>query len=259
MNDLGARRGAIRHLLSDRDPADAMAAYYAFYHPDDVTTIVTLPEHVSGPSVKADAFVTLTRSGIHLFRPLVTMRLPVDSGGLRLDDSVELLQGAFAPGQPVIMRVPVQYRPLIAAVFDIQSEERMRVLSVDAARFTPILNVMVAGMPDRHGLYRYIHYSYENEKVGVAATASLNWQSPYFAEIAVTTQPEFRRQGFGRSVVAALSRHVLENGRTPLYVVSEENQASAHLAESLGFEDSGARELLLQATLNQDETNPQQA
>ena len=38
---------------------------------------------------------------------------------------------------------------------------------------------------------------------------------------------------------------------SPLYVVSEENAASIQLAESVGFRDSGARELFLQATLRE--------
>ena len=39
--------------------------------------------------------------------------------------------------------------------------------------------------------------------------------------------------------------------RDRLYVVSEENAASIQLAESVGFRDSGARELFLQATLRE--------
>ncbi len=83
------------------------------------------------------------------------------------------------------------------------------------------------------------------------ASASLNWQSPYFAEIAVSTRPQYRRQGWGRSVVAALSGHLMEAGRVPLYVVSEENTASANLAESVGFTDTGVREQFLQASLKE--------
>jgi L-amino acid N-acyltransferase YncA len=41
----------------------------------------------------------------------------------------------------------------------------------------------------------------------------------------------------------------LENGRTPLYVVAEHNDASIHLAESLGFANTGAKEIILEARL----------
>jgi hypothetical protein len=41
----------------------------------------------------------------------------------------------------------------------------------------------------------------------------------------------------------------LENGRTPLYVVAQNNEASIQLAESVGFNDSSVREIMIQATL----------
>jgi predicted GNAT family acetyltransferase len=56
-----------------------------------------------------------------------------------------------------------------------------------------------------------------------------------------------RRQGFGRSVLAAMVQHVLDSGRTPLYHVDERNEASIQLAESVGFLDRGLRVVLLQA------------
>jgi predicted GNAT family acetyltransferase len=50
-------------------------------------------------------------------------------------------------------------------------------------------------------------------------------------------------------VVAAAAQYILENGRTPLYVVAEHNEASIQLAESLGFANTGAREVILEAIL----------
>ena len=65
---------------------------------------------------------------------------------------------------------------------------------------------------------------------------------PRFGEIAVNTRPVFRRQGWGRSVVAVLSGHLIDSFSQALYVVPVENDASAGRAESVGFTDTGAQE-----------------
>lgn len=250
MNDLKAARRAIRRLLRDRDAIDAMAAYYAFHHPDDKTALVLSPEGVEdNPVAHADGYVALSRTGIDLFRPLVTMRLPTDSDVMAMPAAAELLGRALAPGQPAILNAPERYRPLIEALFDIQAEERLRLYALTPSRYEPIVNVLVSRSTGPGDLPRFTIRSAQSGQEEVVAAASLNWQSPYFAEIAVNTRPQFRRQGWGRSVVSALSGHLIESGRTPLYVVSEENTASAQLAEHVGFTDTGARDLLLQATL----------
>jgi hypothetical protein len=250
VNDLKAARRAVRHMLRERDAGDAMAAYYAFYHPDDKTTLVLSPEGVEAdPAARADGYVALSRTGIDLFRPLVTMRLPTDRDVMAMQSVAELLGRALAPGQPAILNAPARYRPLIEAFFDIQSEEQLRLYALAHSRYEPIVNVLVSRSTGPGDLPRFAIRSAQSGQEEVVAVASLNWQSPYFAEIAVSTRPQFRRQGWGRSVVSALSGHLIEGGRTPLYVVSEDNIASAQLAESVGFTDTGARDLLLQAAL----------
>jgi predicted GNAT family acetyltransferase len=84
----------------------------------------------------------------------------------------------------------------------------------------------------------------------IIASAGLNWQSAHFADIYVHTKSSYRRLGYGRSVVAALIQHVLESGRTPLFVANSENDPSIQLAESVGFIDSGIREILIEGTRN---------
>lgn len=246
MTGIQDKRRAIRHLLREREPADAMAAYYALYHPDERTTLVTPPLRAEQ---RADGYVAFSRTGIDLFRPLVTMRLPTDRDPAATDAAAALLRQALAPGQPVIISAPDRYLPLLRALCDIQSEERLRLYALDGRRFEPIINVLVTRSEGPGGLARFTIRSSQTGTEEVAATASLNWQSPHFAEIAVSTRPQFRRQGWGRSVVAALCQHVLDSGRAPLYVVSEENAASIQLAESVGFSDTGAREAFLQASL----------
>jgi len=240
------KRRAIRLLLREQEAADAMAAYYAFYHPDEKTTLV-VPPATNGHS--ADGYVALSRTGIDLFRPLVTMRLPTDRDPSAMEAAAGLLRLALGPGQPAIVSAPVRYLPLLQALFDVQSEEHLRLYRLDARRFEPMINVLVTRSTGPGNLPRFTIRSSQNGAEEVVASASLNWQSPYFGEVAVSTRSQFRRQGWGRSVVAALSQHLLDSGRTPLYVVADDNDASIQLAQSVGYTDTGVREVLLQATL----------
>lgn len=245
MTTLADRRRAIRLLLRERDPVDAMAAYYAFHHPDEKTRIITEPADAE----RADGYVALSRTGIDLFRPLATMRLPVDRTVQEYQASVDLLRRAFGPGAPAILSVPQRYMPLIRALFDVQSEDALRLYTLDRDRFEPIINVLVTRSSGANGLPRFEIRSQQDGEQAVVAAASLNWQSPSFAEIAVQVRPQNRRQGWGRSVVSALAQYLLESGRTPLYVVAEGNEASIQLAEALGFSDTGTREYLVQAAM----------
>lgn len=252
MNDLQAKRRAIRHLLNEREAQDAMAAYYAFHHANEKTSLILSPPGVdTNPATPADGYIALSRTGIDLFRPLVTMRLPIDCDPWAGQSVVDLIGWTFTPGQPVILSIPARYRPLIDALFDVQTEELLRLYVLDPARYEPIVNVLVTRSAGPGGLPRYSIRSSQSGEEEVVASASLNWQSPRFGEIAVNTHPRYRRQGRGRSVVSALSGYLIDSGRIPLYVVSEENDASIALAESVGFADSGAREYLLQATLKE--------
>lgn len=252
VSDLAAKRRAIRRLLQEHQARDAMAAYYAFHHPDDKTHLVLAPENVDqNPVAHADGYVAMSRTGIDLFRPLVTMRLPTDRDPRATQDAADLITRALAPGQPVILSIPFHYLPLIDALFDIQSQEHLRLYALDPDQFEPIINVLVTRSTGPGGLPRFSIRSAQSGEEEVVASASLNWQSPQFAEIAVNTRPQHRRQGWGRSTVAALSGYLIDSGRTPLYVVAEGNEPSVNLAESVGFVDTGIREYLLQATVKE--------
>lgn len=245
MTGLEEKRRAIRPLLGLREPADAMAAYYALYHTDQQTTLVLPPTSGGQPP---EGYVALSLTGIDLFRPLVTMRLPLDRDSGAMQASADLLRLAVGPGQPVMLSIPDHYLPLIQALFHIDSEERLRLYALEGRQFQPIVNVLVMRGAGWGGLPRFTIRSMANPGE-TAASATLNWQSPNFAEIAVSTLPSYRRRGWGRSVVAAMCQQVLESGRTPLYQVAEDNIASIQLAESIGFQDTGVREVFLQAAL----------
>jgi len=238
---LPEKRQAIRRLLNDYNPADAMAAYYAFHHPDHKTQLVTYPAGTD----RAIGYVALSRTGIDLFRPLVTLRLPVND----MMASVALFYQALQPGTAVILSAPIQYRPLLEALIDIHAEERLHLFALDQRRFEPIINVLVARSVSSNGLPRFVIRSAASGSSEVVAAAGLNWQSPAFAEISVSTSLRHQRQGWGRSVVAAMVQYLLDSGRQPLYMAAEQNQPSIRLAESVGFVDSGIREVMLQGVV----------
>ncbi len=241
MDNLADSRRAIRHLLDERSPADAIASYYAFYHPDHKTQLLTYP----ADSTRASGYIALSRTGMDLFRPLVTLRLPLTD----MEASVALIYQAIVPGTAVILIVPPTYLPLLQAVCEIQTEAYLRIFVLDPSRFEPIINVLVTKTTAPNSLPRFIIQRTDSPDREIVASASLNWQSPHFAEIAVTTSPTHQRHGWGRSVVSAMAQHLLENGRTPLYVVSEHNTPSIQLARSVGFRDSGSYQVMLQAII----------
>lgn len=235
--ELTDRRRAIRHLLDEQAAPDAGAAYYAFYHADFKTQLSTYRPQTA----RAIGYVCLSRTGLDLFRPLVTLRLPWGD----LAACTELLYHALPVGGEVILRVPALYMPLIRAMFEITAEEEQALLRLNRALFRPILNVLVTTDTGPNSLPRYLI----RRDGDIGAVASVNWQTQAFAEIGVYTAAQSRRAGWGRSVAAALCHHLLEARRLPLYVTALTNTASWELAESLGFMDTGYREFLLEAAL----------
>jgi hypothetical protein len=236
MNLTDSRR-AMRHLLDEHDPADARAAYYALQYDDARTHISTYRPNAP----RAIGYVCQSRTGYDLFRPIVSMRLPIHN----LDESAAILHHGLIPGLPVILNVPEAYMPLTLGVFDIFAEEEYKVLVLDRGRYRPILNVLVTHETASNGLPSYT-IRYQNQR---AAVASINWQTQHFAEIALTFEANMRRSGWAESILAALSGHVVDQGRIPLFTVTEQDTVSAEAALSIGFVDTGIRDYLVEATL----------
>lgn len=249
--NLTERRRAIRHLLSDYDPADAQAVYYAIYHPDRKTQLITFPEFAE----KAEGYICLSKTGIDLFRPLVTMRFPLDADkhNLNLKSANELLRKAIPEGMGVIINTKITYRPLLNALLDVQNEQVLKLMVLDKDRFEPIINLFVTEADSPNDLARFVIRQNADglayQQGDPVAVAGVNWQTSQFAEIYAHTKINHRREGLGRSVVAALVQHLLEIGRTPLYVVNAENEPSIQLAKSLGFYDSGETKILIEGQL----------
>ncbi len=61
----------------------------------------------------------------------------------------------------------------------------------------------------------------------------------YGHELAVVTDEEARGRGVARRLVATAARRILAEGAVPTYLHDPANEASAHVAEAVGFADRG--------------------
>jgi len=236
--DINQRRRAIQHLLNN-EPADATAVYYAFHHPEGKSSVLPYPAEAE----RAEGFVTFSRTGLDLFRPLVTMRLPIAD----LETSAETIYNAIQPETAVIIQAPATFLPLLQALFDVQTIEQLQLYTLNRSRFEPIISVLVTQTTGPNGLPRFVVRSQQDDRV--IASAGINWQSPDYASLSVHTDSAHRRQGLGVSVLSAIVGYVLDNGRFPLYEVSTSNTASQTLATQTNFINTGADKVLLQAVL----------
>lgn len=225
---LDPRRARLRLLLDEHSVADALASYYALHHPPDRAEVVVHPPETD----QADGFLVRARTGLDLFRPLVTFRAPSEAV------AVTLFQAGLQLGRPVYLTVPESLALWANKYLAVSEAARHCVYRFNADKFEPMLNVLATMSAGPDGTPRC-----EIRSGGeVKAVAGVNWQSPRFAEVYVYTDPAVRGRGWGRSVVSAVAGQILKTGRLPLYVVAEANDASIRVAEAVGFEDTGLRE-----------------
>jgi ribosomal protein S18 acetylase RimI-like enzyme len=228
-------RSVIRPLLDDRSTADGLAAYYGLYHPADRSELfVHPPDAAAGP---ARGFLVRARTGMDLFRPLVTGRLHDD------ETARALFERGLPPGRPVYLTLPEDEGRWANQHLQMSEIELHRIYRYAPEKYQSEINVMVVTGSGADGLP---HCEIRGgDRTG--AVAGINWQSPRFAEVYVYTDPAVRGRGWGKAVVRALVASILKSGRLPLYVVSESNEYSIRLAEAVGFEDTGQREFVGQA------------
>ncbi len=223
-------RGSLRSLLDSRRAGDAMALYYALLHPAGK---IRLWVHRS-MSGRTDGFLVRAQTGQDLFRPLITLRAPDSSS------AAELLGAAFPPPQAAILSIPEPLGLWVLPLLSVESIQQILVFRLNPAKLEPVVNIFVVQTVAPGGLPRFEIRRDDR----LLAAAGVNWQSSDWAEIFVQTDPDMRERGYGKSVCAALCRRLLEEKREILYAVEEKNTASVRLARSLGFEDTGEREIL---------------
>jgi hypothetical protein len=194
----------------------------------------------------------MARTGIDLFRPLITVRFPSSTygGQIDIDLTAEMIHASIPDGMGVILSTLEDYKPILGALFEIHKEQRLKVFALNRARFEPVINVLVTKAESYNGLPRYMirqtGQTANGDSGEILASAGINWRSPHYAELYVHTKYSHRRQGLGLSVVSSMAQHVLELGQIPLYVANASNDASLQLARSLGFVDTGARWFLFE-------------
>jgi ribosomal protein S18 acetylase RimI-like enzyme len=228
-------RAAARSLFDERAPADALAAYYALYHPPDRTELFVYPSNLSARPARG--FLVRARTGMDLFRPLVTARLRDD------ETAQALLRSGLVSGRPVYLTVPEGEARWANKYLHMTDTELHRIYRYTPENYQPEINVLVVTSTGADGLPHCEIRAADRS----GALAGINWQSPRFAEVYVYTDPAVRGRGWGKSVVRALVGLVMKAGRTPLYVVAESNEYSIRLAEAVGFVDTGHREFVGQA------------
>lgn len=231
--ELDRKRRALRGFLSPDDARDALASYYALWH-DPRRTRLTLHHDDQGT---VDGFVAVCQTGADLFRPLVILRA-------RDEEAIpEMLESALAVGRPYQVMAPVSLALLLEAHLTIGRSGIHRLYQLNPHRFQRVINVLVQRTDSPEGTARF-----QIESQGqVVALSGINWRSDRFAEVFVYVHPEGRGRGWGRSVVSACTSFVLEERLRPLYLVDEENYASIHIAEAVGYTDTGHRLLICDA------------
>ncbi|MCS7060859.1 MAG: GNAT family N-acetyltransferase [Anaerolineae bacterium] len=222
-------RTAIAPLLTDA-PADALASYFTLEHDARRVRLIVRRDNAG----RICAFVAVCQTGVDLFRPLLIARGD-DSYAVR-----DALSEALAPGRQYLFSVPLSLRADLEAAAHLYGDAVAVLYALRQSDFKPVVNILVQTSQTPDGLLRA---SIPARGEGFAAEAGTSWISRRYAEIFVHVAEAVRGRGLGKSVVSAVSAHVLALGKTPLYLSAEENQPSRRLALALGYHDTGAREL----------------
>jgi RimJ/RimL family protein N-acetyltransferase len=238
LGELNKKRRALRPLLSPSDPVDALASYYALWHDPRRTDLIL---HF-GARRQVDGFITVSQTGIDLFRPLVTLRAP------DRDAVGELIQAALEPSRPYQLVVPLSLASAVRQHLHFQSSALHRLFALRPSDFQPVVNVLVQRVSSADGTPRF-----QIESQGqIVAMSGTNWRSPAFAEVFVYVHPKGRGRGWGKSVVSACTAGLLEERLRPVYLVQQDNEASVRIAEALGYADTGAQEFTGEGRLKEE-------
>ncbi|PJF37083.1 MAG: hypothetical protein CUN49_02000 [Candidatus Thermofonsia Clade 1 bacterium] len=229
---LREQRSRLSALLDVTNPVDAPTAYYALDH-DPKRSTLALRTDASGAPI---GFVGRFQTGIDLFRPLVVMKCR------QAEVAADLMAEVLTVGRQYLFFSNLNQLPLVGGSLQISSERILSIYALDLARFKPEINVLVRLKTAPNGTPIA-----EISNSGYRAVAGVNWQSSGFAEIYVYVDPEVRGRGWGRSVAMACTAQVRASGRVPLYLVEPSNHESVKLAESIGYRDTGARQIFAEA------------
>lgn len=229
MAEVDRVRLKIRPMLSLSAPADALYAYYAFYH-DRERTQLHVHEEADG---HADGFVAVCQTSQRLFQPTVVLRTP------KVQVAVDLLREALVPGRPYYLITTPDLRDAVSHVVNMAQPQSNRVYEIDLSRFEYFVNVLVVAEEGVEQRPRFVVRSREE----IVAEAGVAWLSPHFAAIHAQATPAARERGLGRAVLVTCTRWVIRSGRRPLAIINAEDDETIALATSVGYVDTGARDL----------------
>jgi GNAT superfamily N-acetyltransferase len=225
------QRRSIAHLLSPTSPEDALTAYYALYH--NRTQLFTHGQEI------IVGFLAICQTRHDPFTPLVVMRAESN------DVLSALLSNHLYAGRGYLLVAKEQMALVLKRCLITWDEHYNLIYTVDEASFRPDLRHPVKKVVGEDRFPRF--EIKDGEKVIAAAGA--NWCSPYFAEVGVWTEEDYRGRGLAKTVVSACTSELLKEGIKPLYIVAESNIASIRVCAALGYRFSGYREFSCQGRL----------
>jgi GNAT superfamily N-acetyltransferase len=229
MAEVDTVRLKIRSMLSLSAATDALYAYYAFYH-DPERTQLRVHQDSEGHT---DGFVAICQTGQRLFQPTVVVRTA------KVRVAVGLLREALAPGRPYYLVTTPDLRGAVLEVVNMPRLQINRVYEVNLSRFKYAINVLVVPEEGIEGRPRFV----VRARDAIVAEAGVAWLAPHFAAVYVQVTPAAQERGLGESVLQTCTRWVIRSGRRPLIIVAAEDNQTMALAESVGYVDTGAREL----------------
>jgi RimJ/RimL family protein N-acetyltransferase len=218
---------------------DGLAAYYALHH-DPARTRLFVEEE--GTRVKG--FMAVCQTGQDLFRQMVVLRARSKRA------AAALLQRGLEPHRPYYLVTTLDLYSVAEEYLALEEPQINRIYRLSLSNYTPAtINVLVIPSQAADGSRRFVVRAQDR----VVAESGTNWRSPHYAEVYVWVSPEARKRGWGRAALSSTVAWVVRSGLRPLYVVSEDNAASIHLAEATGFVDTHAREFTANAMVLPEE------
>lgn len=228
-------RAQLGELVDDRSAIDALATYYALYHPAERVMLYAYFPGNASPS----GFLAVAQTGWDLFRP---MAVPFTAQPQAMN---ALLRAGLEPFRPVMIQLPIDQRPWIEDTVELSEVQELELLRLDPAAYKPEINVLVVEDTSPSGLPRFEVRSGEI----VRAAAGVNWSGGRFAEVYLESDAEISGRGHSRSALSAIVGRLLADHKVPLYRVEVEDVRSQAEAHWVGFRRTGERTILAQAVL----------
>jgi hypothetical protein len=230
-----AERGQLGQLVDDRSAVDALATYYALFHPAERVKLYAYFPGNAAPS----GFLAIAQTGLDLFRPMAVPFIGQPQG------MAALLRAGLESHRPVMIEMPVDQRQWIEDIVELSEVKVLELMRLDPGAYKAEINVLVVEDANPSGFPRFEVRSGEV----VRAAAGVNWSGGRFAEVYLESDPEVSGRGHSRSALSAIVGRLLADHKLPLYRVDAEEAGAQAEAQWVGFRKTGERTMLAQAIL----------